>query len=53
MTSEELRKIAHEIPMNRVYETHTGRKFLGTHSMAWARASREWMKSLKKDELDD
>lgn len=46
MTSGELRKIAHEIPMNRVYETHTGHKFLGTHSMAWAKASRAYMGSL-------
>jgi hypothetical protein len=38
-----LRELAHEAPMNQVATTHKGDKSLGTHSMAWASASRAWM----------
>lgn len=48
---QRLLDIAHSIPMNKVFETHLGKKFLGTHSMAWAKASREYMKA--KDELNE
>lgn len=41
--AESLRKAAHEAPMNKVFTDHKGRKFLATHSMAWASASRAWM----------
>lgn len=47
---ERLRAIAHDAPMNKVFKTHKGRPFLGTHSMAWASASRAWMKA--KADLD-
>jgi hypothetical protein len=40
---DRLRELAHEAPLNKVFETHTGHKFLGTHSTAWADRSREWM----------
>jgi len=36
-------KAMREAPMNKVFTDHKGRQFLGTHSNAWARASREWM----------
>ncbi len=42
-----LRKLAHEAPMNKVHTDHKGNKSLGTHSMAWARASREWSEAVQ------
>lgn len=47
---ERLRELAHEAPMNKIYETHKGDKFLGTHSTAWAARSAEWMRA--KNELE-
>lgn len=38
----ELLKAAHDAPMNKVGMDHKGRRFLATHSMAWAKAGREW-----------
>jgi hypothetical protein len=37
-----LREAMHNAPLNKVFTDHTGHKHLGTHSMAWARRSREW-----------
>jgi hypothetical protein len=45
---ERLRKEMHEAPMNKVFQDHTGHRFLGTHSMAWADRSREWVEACKK-----
>lgn len=45
-----LRSLAHGAPLNKVFQDHTGRKFLGTHSMAWATTARAWMKA--RSELD-
>lgn len=41
--SEIARREAHEAPMNKVYQDHTGHRFLGTHSTAWASAGRRYM----------
>lgn len=46
---ERLRDAMHNAPMNKVFQDHTGHKFLGTHSMAWADRSREW--GVAKNEL--
>lgn len=43
---------AQEAPMNKVFTDHKGQKFLGTHSMAWARASREWSEEKEKAQKD-
>lgn len=43
---ELLRKRAHEAPMNQVAQDHTGRRYLLTHSMSWAKASREYAEAL-------
>lgn len=45
-TIEELRRAAHEAPMNKVFTDHKGRRHLGTHSMAWASAAREYAKAV-------
>jgi hypothetical protein len=47
---EKLRAAAHEAPMNKVFQDHDGHRFLGSHSMAWAKASREWMEACAKAE---
>lgn len=44
---ERLRTEMHEAPMNKVFQDHTGHRFLGTHSMAWANRSREWTEAVK------
>jgi hypothetical protein len=36
-------KAMREAPLNKVFTDHHGNKSLGTHSTAWAKASREWM----------
>lgn len=45
---ERLRTLAHEAPLNKVFETHDGHRFLGSHSAAWAARSREWMAACDK-----
>ena len=45
---ERLRNLAHEAPMNKVFETHTGHKFLGSHSTAWADRGREWIAACER-----
>jgi len=54
------RKAAHEAPLNKIFQNHTGHRFLGSHSMAWATASREWaeaktalLRALQSQEVDD
>lgn len=42
---ERLRAAAHDAPMNKVFKDHKGRMSLGSHSMAWADASRAWMEA--------
>lgn len=37
-----------ESPMNKVFQDHTGHRFLGTHSTAWADRSREWIEARKR-----
>jgi hypothetical protein len=44
---DRLRTEMHEAPMNKVFQDHTGHRFLGTHSMAWARKSRDWAEAIK------
>lgn len=34
-----------EATMNKVFQDHTGHRFLGTHSNAWADRSREWIEA--------
>lgn len=48
MTPEELRTLAHEAPLAKVYEDHKGRRFIGVHTDAWWKASREYMKAMKE-----
>lgn len=43
---ESLRKAAHDAPLNRVGMDHKGRRFLSTHSTAWAKASREYFAAI-------
>lgn len=43
---EVLRKAAHDAPLNRVGMDHKGRRFLATHSMAWAKASRDYFAAI-------
>lgn len=45
---EELRKLAHDAPMNKVFETHDGHRFLGTHSRAWADAADRYVSALSQ-----
>ena len=45
---DRLLKLAHEAPMAKIYTTHTGHKFVGVHTQAWAKASRDWMKAMDK-----
>ena len=47
---ENLRKLAHEAPMNTVHTSHKGNRSLGSHSMAWAQASRDYFKALEENE---
>jgi hypothetical protein len=47
---EELRRAAQEAPMNKVFETHEGHRFLGTHSRAWADAGRRYADALMAQE---
>lgn len=44
---ERLREAAHEAPLNKIFTDHKGNRSLGTHSMAWARASREYGEALR------
>lgn len=39
---EAARERAHNAPMAKIYETHKGEKFIGVHTDAWAKASREY-----------
>ena len=39
---DRLRAEMHSVPMNPIFTTHTGHKFLGNHSNAWARTSQAW-----------
>ena len=51
MKIDELREAMHNAPMNKVYTDHKGNRSLGTHSNAWAKASREYCEErLKKNE---
>lgn len=43
---EELRRQAHEAPLNKVGMDHKGHRHLLTHSMAWATASRRWCEAM-------
>lgn len=45
---EQLRQAAHDAPMNKVGMTHKGHRFLATHSMAWAKSSREYFAALSR-----
>jgi len=45
-----LRKEAHDAPLNIVHQDHKGRRSLGSHSMAWASASRRYFEA--KAELE-
>lgn len=45
---ERLRKAMHEAPTNKVFQDHTGHRFLGTHSTAWADRSREWAEAKRR-----
>ncbi len=45
---ERLRQLAHETPMNKVFETHKGNKFLGSHLTTWADRGREWMAACER-----
>jgi hypothetical protein len=47
--TEKLRKAAHEAPLAKVYEDHKGRKFIGVHTDAWWKTSREWMKAIQQE----
>lgn len=47
-----LRKAAHDAPLNKVFTDHKGRRHLGTHSMAWARAGREWCNASRPAMID-
>ena len=49
---DELRRAAHEAPLNTVHQDHKGNRSLGTHSMAWAKASREYFAALDAMERD-
>lgn len=40
------REMAHGAPLNKVFTDHKGRKSLGSHSTAWAEASRGYGKAL-------
>lgn len=39
---EAARDRAHNAPLNKVFQDHTGHKYLGTHSNAWAKAGAEY-----------
>lgn len=49
---ERLRTLAHEAPMNPVFETHLGHRHLGNHSMAWAYKSMEYVNALNEYNRD-
>lgn len=46
--TDDLKQKMHDAPMNPVFTTHDGHKFLGNHSDAWARFSREWTEEKKR-----
>jgi hypothetical protein len=50
---ERLRHEMHEAPMNKMFKDHTGHRFLGSHSMAWAQKSREWAAARREFELSE
>jgi len=51
--ADELRKQAHDAPMNRVHMDHTGRKTLGTHSTAYSRQAEAWIAKMAEIEAFD
>lgn len=45
---DELRRKAHEAPMNPVGKDHKGNRYLLNHSYAWAKTSRDWCEERKR-----
>lgn len=48
---DRLEKEMHEAPLAKIYQDHTGHKFVGVHTNAWATKSREW--ALAKEKLEN
>lgn len=51
---ERLRKLAHEAPLAKIGERHTGERHILAHTSAWARLGNEWIKACElRDSMKD